>query len=102
MSNPLPPAGFTISQYVPPTPAQQAHDIVNGKSPDQIQQLSFGEWELVLSAGSPEDPDKVWNVITNCPLQMEGTVISATKDQLQIAASEDEIEKKQADSTLST
>ena len=32
---------------------------------------------------------------------MEGTVISATKDQLQIAASEDDIEKKQADITLS-
>ena len=100
-SNPLPPSGFTITQYVPPTPAQQAHDIVNGKTPDQIQQLSFGEWELVLSAGSPEDQDKVWNVIKNRPLQMEGTVISATKDQLQIAASEDDIEKKQADITLS-
>src|SRR5438874_1966614 len=100
-SNPLPPSGFTITQYVPPTPAQQAHDIVNGKTPDQIQQLSFGEWELVLSAGSQEDQDKVWNVIKNRPLQMEGTVISATKDQLQIAASEDDIEKKQADITLS-
>jgi len=99
-SNPLPPSGFAITQYVPPTPAQQAHDIVNGKTPDQIQQISFGEWELVLSAGSQEDQDKVWNVIKNRPLQMEGTVISATKDQLQIAASEDDIEKKQADITL--
>src|SRR6267154_1924651 len=73
-----------ISKYTPPTPAQQAHDIVNGKTPEQIQQLSFGEWELVLFAGSPEDQDKVWNVIKNRPLQMEGTVVSATKDQLQI------------------
>jgi len=102
-STPLPGQGCPgeISKYTPPTPAQQAHDIVNGKTPDQIQQLSFGEWELVLSAGSPEDQDKVWSVIKNRPLQMEGTVISATKDQLQIAASEDDIEKKQADITLS-
>src|SRR5205823_12364992 len=107
-SNPLPPSGFTITQYVPPTPAQQAHDIVNGKTPDQIQQLSFGEWELVLSAGSPEDQDKVWNVIKNRPLQMEGTVVSAhdvgdgasRTTEVQIAASEDDIEKKQADITL--
>ena len=99
-SNPLPPAGFTISKYVPPTPAQQAHDIVNGKTPDQIKQLSFGEWELVLSAGSPEDQDKVWSVIKGVPLQMEGTVIAATTTELQIAASEDDIEKKQADITV--
>src|SRR6266700_3448307 len=97
-----------ISKYTPPTPAQQAHDIVNGKTPDQIQQLSFGEWELVLFAGSPEDQDKVWNVIKNRPLQMEGTVISAQDvgegasrtTEVQIAASEDDIEKKQADITL--
>ena len=97
-----------ISKYTPPTPAQQAHDIVNGKTLEQIQQLSFGEWELVLSAGSPEDQDKVWNVIKNRPLQMEGTVISAhdvgdgasRTTEVQIAASEDDIEKKQADITL--
>ena len=28
------------------------------KTPDQIKQLSFGEWELVLSAGTPEDQAK--------------------------------------------
>ena len=97
-----------ISKYTPPTRAQQAHDIVNGKTPEQIQQLSFGEWELVLSAGTPEDQDKVWNVIKGRPLQMEGQVISA-HDQgegaekvtvIEIAASEDDIEKKQADITL--
>ena len=97
-----------ISKYEPPTPAQQAHELVNGKSPNEIKQLSFGEWELVLSAGSPEDQDKVWSVIKGVPLQMEGTVISAQDvgdgpskmTQVQVAASEDDIEKKQADITL--
>jgi hypothetical protein len=109
-SAPLPPAGFTITQYVPPTPAEQAHELVKDKTTDQIKQLSFGEWELVLSAGSQEDQDKVWNVIKGVPLQMEGTVLTASTPEadppssavsvLQIAASEDDIEQKKADITI--
>ena len=101
-TNPLPaPDCLKISKYVPPTPAQQAHDIVNGKTPDQIKQLSFGEWELVLSAGAPEDQAKVWDVIKNVPLQMEGNVIEVTSNtQLSIAASADDIDAKRADITL--
>lgn len=109
-TNPLPPAGFTVTQYVPPTPAEQAHELVKDKTPDQIKQLSFGEWELVLSAGSQEDQDKVWNVIKGVPLQMEGTVLSGSTPEatpptpqasvLQIAGSEDDIEQKKADITI--
>jgi hypothetical protein len=100
-TNPAPPQGFNITKYVPPTPAQQAHDLVKDKTPDQIKQLSFGEWELVLSAGTPEDQDKVWSVIKNVPLQMEGNVIeTASPTELHIAASEDDIEQKRADITL--
>jgi hypothetical protein len=98
-----PPAdwGDKITKYVPPTPAQQAHDLVKDKTPDQIKQLSFGEWELVLSAGTPEDQDKVWNVIKNVPLQMEGNVIEvASPTELHIAASQDDIEQKRSDITL--
>jgi hypothetical protein len=98
-----PPAdwGTKITKYVPPTPAEQAHELVNGKTPEQIQQLSFGEWELVLQAGAPEDQDKVWSVIKGKPLQMEGNVIEVTSNtQLQIAASADDIEKKTTDITL--
>jgi len=93
--------GTKITKYVPPTPAQQAHDLVKDKTPDQIKQLSFGEWELVLSAGTPEDQDKVWNVIKNVPLQMEGNVIEVTSPtELHIAGSQDDIEQKRADITL--
>jgi len=98
-----PPAdwGEKITKYVPPTPAQQAHDLVKDKTPDQIKQLSFGEWELVLSAGTPEDQDKVWNVIKNVPLQMEGNVVEvASPTELHIAGSQDDIEQKRADITL--
>jgi hypothetical protein len=96
-TTPLPPAGFTITQYVPPTPAQQAHDLVNGKTPDDIKKLSFADWELVLSAGSPEDAEKVWSVIKGVPLQMEATVIQATPTEVQVAASQDDIDQKRAD-----
>src|SRR5436305_1590974 len=100
-TSPPPDWGTKITKYVPPTPAQQAHDIVKDKTPDQIKQLSFGEWELVLSAGTPEDQAKVWDVIKNVPLQMEGNVIEATsKTELHIAASADDIEAKRADITL--
>jgi len=98
----------SISIYVPPTREEQACDLVKDKTPDQIKQLSFGEWELVLDAGKPECQEKVWNVIKGVPLQMEGIVISvrdvgegpARTTEVQLAASEDDIEKKQADITL--
>jgi len=93
-SNPLPPAGFTVQQYVPPTPAQQAAELVKSKAP---KDMSFAEWELVLSAGAQADADKVWSAIKGVPLQMEGTVIKASPTELQIAASQDDIDQKRAD-----
>jgi hypothetical protein len=90
----LPPAGFTIKQYVPPTPAEQAADLVKNKTP---KDMSFAEWELVLSAGAPGDADKVWSAIKGVPLQMEGTVIKAAPTELQMAASQDDIDQKRAD-----
>jgi tetratricopeptide (TPR) repeat protein len=110
-TNPLPtPTCPSITKYVPPTPAEQAHDLVKDKTPEQIKQLSFGEWELVLSAGTQDDQDKVWNVIKGVPLQMEGTVLTASTPEvtapdvpvsvLTISASEDDIEQKVADITI--
>jgi tetratricopeptide (TPR) repeat protein len=99
-TTPLPPPGFTIAQYVPPTPAQQAHDLVKDKSPEDIKKLSFADWELALSAGSPEDADKVWSVIKGVALQMEGIVIKASPTQMDIAESSDDIDAKKVDITL--
>jgi tetratricopeptide (TPR) repeat protein len=99
-TTPLPPAGFAVKQYVPPTPAEQAHDLVKDKAPADIKKLSFAEWELVLSAGTPEDADKVWSVIKGVPLQMEATVLKAAPLELQIAASQDDIDAKRADIVL--
>ena len=96
-NTPLPPAGFAITKYVPPTPEQQAADIVKAKQP---KEMDFAEWELVLSEGKQEDKDKVWNAIKGQPLQMVGNVISVTPTKLQIAASVDDIEAKRMDIEL--
>jgi len=93
-ANPLPAAGFTITQYVPPTPAQQAADLVKTKAP---KDMSFAEWELVLSVGAPTDADKVWSAIKGVPLQMEGIVVKAAPTELQMAGSQDDIDQKRAD-----
>jgi tetratricopeptide (TPR) repeat protein len=98
-TTPLPPSGFTVAQYVPPTPAQQAADLVKSKKPEE---MSFAEWELVLSEASPEDQEKVWSVLKGKNLQMaEVQVISATPTKLELAASVDDIDQKRADIELS-
>lgn len=94
-ANPNPPAGFTIKPA--PTPAEQAHTLATSKAP---KDMSFAEWEMVLSAGQQADQDLVWNAIKGVALQMEGTVIAATDTELQIAASEDDIDQKRADIVL--
>src|SRR6476646_5829020 len=98
-TTPLPPAGFTITQYVPPTPQQQAAELVKTKKPEE---MSFAEWELVLSVGTQADQDTVWNALKGKNLQMaEVQVISASPTKLELAASVDDIDQKRADIELS-
>jgi len=110
-TSPTPDITSKITQYVPPTPAQQAHDLVASK---QVKDMSFAEWQLVLSEGSPEDADKVWTTLKGKPLQMVAHIISIEPPEkitehgksveaptkLKLAGSEDDIEKKTADIDL--
>jgi tetratricopeptide (TPR) repeat protein len=97
----LPDAGFTIKQYVPPTPAEQAAALVKSK---KVEEMSFAEWQMILSDGTPEDSEKVWGALKGKPLQMAAHIISldssgkATK--LMLAGSSDDIEAKRADIDL--
>lgn len=94
----LPPADLNITKYVPPTPAQQAHDLVSSK---KVEEMSFAEWQLVLSEGAPEDADKVWSVLKGKPLQMVAHIISIdSSSKLTLAGSSDDIEAKRADIDL--
>ena len=99
-SNPsiLPPAGFTVAAAPPPpTPAQQAADLVKTQDPTQ---MSFADWELVLSSGNQDAADKVWNAIKDKAVKLQANVISATANTVQLAGSADDIDAKKADITL--
>jgi len=98
----VPPAGFTIKQYVPPTPAEQAATLVKTK---KVEEMSFAEWQMVLSEGTPEDAEKVWTALKGKPLQMQAHVISVdssskTTTKLQLAGSQDDIDAKRSDIDL--
>ena len=98
---PVPPAGFTIAKYVPPTPAEQCTDLMKTK---KVEEMSFAEWQLCLSEGKPEDADKVWGVLKGKPLQMVAHIItldpSGKQTKLTLAGSSDDIDAKKADIDL--
>jgi len=94
-ASPNEPAGFTIKPA--PTPPEQAHNMVTATSPDK---MDFATWEFILTNGKQEDQDTVWNAIKGKPVYMNGTVIDASSTEFHIAASEDDIEAKKPDITL--
>ena len=97
-SSVMPPAGFTVAPAPPPpSPAEQAADLVKSKTPVQ---MSFAEWELVLSSGNQQAADTVWTAIKNKAVKLQASVISATATTIQLAGSDDDIEAKKADITL--
>lgn len=100
-TTPLPPANFTITKYVPPTPAEQAADLVANK---KIEEMSFAEWQMVLSEGTPGDAEKVWTVLKGKPLQMVAHIItidsSGKQTHLTLAGSSDDVDAKKADIDL--
>jgi tetratricopeptide (TPR) repeat protein len=101
-ATPLPSADFTIKKYVPPTPAEQSAILVKTK---KVEEMSFAEWQMVLSEGTPEDADKVWTALKGKPLQMQAHIISVdssskTSTKLQLAGSQDDIDAKRADIDL--
>ena len=80
-----------------PTPAEQVHAMVTSKKPEE---MNFAEWQFVFTNGAQEDQDTVWNVIKGKAVQMNGTIISTTPTEFQIAGSSDDIDAKKADITL--
>ncbi len=100
-SNPsvMPPPGFTVAPAPPPpSPAEQAADLVKSKDP---KKMSFAEWQLVLSSGNQTAADTVWNTIKDKAVKLGASVISASASSLQLAGSEDDIDAKKADITVS-
>lgn len=90
----MPPQGFTVTQYIPPSPAEQAADLVKSKDP---KTMSFAEWQLVLSSGNQQAADTVWNAIKDKAVKLGANVITATASNVKLAGSEDDIDAKKAD-----
>ena len=94
----MPPAGFTVAAAPPPpSPAEQAADLVKSKDP---KQMSFAEWQLVLSSGNAQASDAVWSVIKDKPVKLVANVITASPSKLTLAGSADDIDDKKADINL--
>ncbi|MFZ1137368.1 MAG: hypothetical protein WAN69_20640 [Candidatus Korobacteraceae bacterium] len=94
----MPPAGFTVAAAPPPpSPAEQAADLVKSKDP---KQMSFAEWQLVLSSGNAQAADAVWSAIKDKAVKLVANVISSTASKVQLAGSEDDIDAKKADIDL--
>ncbi len=71
----MPPAGFTVAAAPPPpSPAEQAADLVKSKNPTQ---MSFAEWELVLSSGNQQAADTVWNAIKGKAVKLQARLLLA-------------------------
>jgi len=94
----MPPAGFTVAAAPPPpSPAEQAADLVKSKDP---KQMSFAEWQLVLSSGNQQAADTVWNAIKDKAVKLVANVITASPTKLTLAGSADDIDDKKADINL--
>src|SRR5271166_4168018 len=94
----VPPAGFTVAAAPPPpSPADQAADLVKSKDP---KQMSFAEWQLVLSSGNAQAADTVWSAIKDKAVKLVANVITSSPTKLTLAGSADDIDDKKADITL--
>lgn len=87
-----------------PSPDEQAHNMLqataDGEGKLHPENMDFAQWEFILSNGTQTDRDAVWNAIKGKGVKLQGTVIKASTTQLDIAASLDDIDAKQADITL--
>jgi tetratricopeptide (TPR) repeat protein len=110
------PADLEASIKPAPTPAEQAHKMVQDTADSggkvHPEKMDFATWEFVLSNGAQVDQDLVWNGtkdadgkvvvagIKGQAVQMNGTIIGTTPTEFQIAGSSDDIDAKKADITL--
>ncbi len=97
-TNLFPPSTYTVEKYVPPTPAQLAHQAVTN-TPD-LSKLSLHDQEYILKNGSSDDAAKVWAVLNGKVAEVPGVVISATADSVQMAVSPEAQKANTADFTV--
>jgi hypothetical protein len=89
---PVEPPNFSVTPA--PSPSEQAGMMLQKSTPEQ---LSFAEWQFILTSGNHQAADQVWNAIKGKALRMVAQVISATTTSAQLAGSEDDIQANKAD-----
>ena len=92
------PANFTVAPAPPPTPpGEQAAQMLQKDPPEN---MSFGQWEFILTSGNQQAADQVWNWMKGKLLQFQAPVISANTTTIRLAGSVDDIAAKKADIEL--
>jgi hypothetical protein len=89
------PAGFTVAPA--PSPADQAAAMLKKGPPEN---LSFAEWQFILTNGSKDAVDQVWTAIKGKVVRLGAGVVEAASDSLKLAGSLDDIDAKKSDITL--
>ncbi len=90
----LPPPGFTIEKFIPPSPAQVAADMVaKGKFTD----MGFGEWIFILTSGNQQAADAIWEKIKGKMLKFQGRVTETGATDLGLSVTADGIEAKKTE-----
>jgi len=93
-NSPLPPQGFTITKYVPPSPAEQAADMV--KKGD-FTNMGFGEWIFILTSGNQDAANTIWDKIKGKMLKFQGRVTEPGTSELGLAVTADGIDAKKTE-----
>ena len=94
-TQPNPPAGFSVSPA--PTPAEMAAKLVASKP---VNQMSFDEIQMILTAGNQQAADQAWGQLKGKPTQFIGKAVDVTKTKLLLAATYDNIQANKADVEL--
>src|SRR6266540_6142363 len=94
-SAPTIPEGFTVAPA--PSPADMAAAMLKKATPEK---LSFAEWQFILTNGSKDSSEEVWNAIKGKQVQLVAVVVEPSATSLKLAGSVDDIEAKKSDLTL--
>ncbi|HUR37408.1 MAG TPA: hypothetical protein VM009_06305 [Terriglobales bacterium] len=78
-----------------PSPAEQVGAMLR-QNPN-IETLSFGEWVLIFTYGSPADKAAAFERIKGKPFKFQGSVINATPETVDVALTQDAIDAKKAE-----
>ena len=93
-NSPLPPAGFTITKYIPPSPADQAAAMV---AKGNFTDMGFGEWIFILTSGNQPAADMIWGKIKGKMLKFQGRVTEPSSSELGLAVTADGIDAKKTE-----